>query len=80
MTIIFLSNKGTRYFSRGIDSEGHVSNFNETEQILIDEESGTLFSHVQIRGSIPLFWRQVVDMKYQPRLEVVHNPQTVGSR
>jgi hypothetical protein len=26
---------GTRYFSRGIDEEGHVSNFNETEQILI---------------------------------------------
>ena len=26
---------GTRYFSRGIDEEGHVSNFNETEQIVI---------------------------------------------
>lgn len=26
---------GTRYFSRGIDEDGHVSNFNETEQIVI---------------------------------------------
>ena len=26
---------GTRYFSRGIDSDGHVSNYNETEQVVI---------------------------------------------
>ena len=26
---------GTRYFSRGIDEEGHPSNFNETEQIVV---------------------------------------------
>lgn len=26
---------GTRYFSRGIDEAGHVSNFNETEQLVI---------------------------------------------
>lgn len=26
---------GTRYFTRGIDEQGHVSNYNETEQILI---------------------------------------------
>ena len=26
---------GTRYFSRGIDDEGHVSNFNETEQVVV---------------------------------------------
>jgi hypothetical protein len=32
---------GTRYFSRGIDEEGNVSNFNETEQIVIINESGT---------------------------------------
>lgn len=32
---------GTRYFSRGINDEGHVSNFNETEQLIIlnDESS-----------------------------------------
>jgi hypothetical protein len=30
---------GTRYFSRGIDEEGHVSNFNETEQIILLNDS-----------------------------------------
>ncbi|KAG0645635.1 Recessive suppressor of secretory defect [Hyphodiscus hymeniophilus] len=30
---------GTRYFSRGIDDEGHVSNFNETEQIILLNDS-----------------------------------------
>ncbi|KAL1301963.1 hypothetical protein AAFC00_002419 [Neodothiora populina] len=34
---------GTRYFSRGLDDQGHVSNFNETEQTVIlndDSSSG----------------------------------------
>lgn len=33
---------GTRYFSRGIDDQGHVSNYNETEQVVIlnDNNSG----------------------------------------
>ena len=40
MTIVLITRRsrhrgGTRYFSRGIDEEGNVSNFNETEQILI---------------------------------------------
>ncbi|KAG4433032.1 hypothetical protein IFR05_011493 [Cadophora sp. M221] len=30
---------GTRYFSRGIDEQGHVSNFNETEQVIILNDS-----------------------------------------
>ena len=30
---------GTRYFSRGIDERGHVSNFNETEQIVVLNDS-----------------------------------------
>ncbi|KAF2785497.1 phosphoinositide phosphatase-like protein [Melanomma pulvis-pyrius CBS 109.77] len=35
---------GTRYFSRGIDENGNVSNFNETEQVIIlnDHASGGL--------------------------------------
>lgn len=32
---------GTRYFSRGIDEEGNVSNFNETEQIIVLNDSMT---------------------------------------
>ena len=32
---------GTRYFSRGIDEQGHVSNFNETEQIIVLNDSAS---------------------------------------
>ncbi|CAG9533964.1 unnamed protein product [Cercopithifilaria johnstoni] len=47
---------GTRFNVRGIDDDGHVANFVETEQIITlgsDE-----ISYVQIRGSVPLFWEQ----------------------
>ena len=33
---------GTRYFSRGIDEAGHVSNFNESEQIVILNSSDSI--------------------------------------
>lgn len=32
---------GTRYFSRGIDEQGNVSNFNETEQIILLNETSS---------------------------------------
>lgn len=32
---------GTRYFTRGIDENGNVSNYNETEQIMLVGDSGT---------------------------------------
>ncbi|RWS27752.1 Phosphatidylinositide phosphatase SAC1-like protein, partial [Leptotrombidium deliense] len=55
---------GTRMFSRGIDNEGNVSNFVETEQII--EYGNTRSSLVQIRGSIPLFWTQLPNLYYKP--------------
>ncbi|EEB07609.2 inositol polyphosphate phosphatase [Schizosaccharomyces japonicus yFS275] len=65
---------GTRYFSRGIDTAGDVANFNETETTLFLEslheptENRILMVYVQIRGSIPLFWYEVNDLRYYPRL------------
>eukprot|EP00743_Colponemidia_sp_Colp-15_P004128 GILK01004456.1.p1 GENE.GILK01004456.1~~GILK01004456.1.p1 ORF type:complete len:1311 (-),score=247.57 GILK01004456.1:184-4116(-) len=47
---------GTRYNARGIDDEGQVGNFVETEQLVFVK--GVWFSHVQIRGSVPVFWEQ----------------------
>ena len=47
---------GTRFNARGIDGEGNADNFVESEMIF--ECSPTVFSHVQIRGSIPIFWTQ----------------------
>ncbi|KAH9043290.1 SacI homology domain-containing protein [Lactarius pseudohatsudake] len=51
---------GLRYQRRGVDDEAHVANFVETETITrLDRENITnIFSYVQIRGSIPLFWTQ----------------------
>lgn len=47
---------GTRYLARGLDDEGSVANFVETELIMIYRD--VLYSFVQIRGSVPLFWQQ----------------------
>lgn len=48
---------GTRFNSRGIDDDGNVSNFVETETVLHIPASAS-FSYTQIRGSIPVFWEQ----------------------
>ncbi|KAL2400957.1 Phosphatidylinositol-3-phosphatase SAC1 [Exophiala dermatitidis] len=85
---------GTRYFSRGIDDQGHVSNFNETEQVVVlndvsgppagyaggagiqngkvgDPASETqVLSFVQTRGSVPVFWAEINDLRYVPRLQI----------
>ncbi|KAJ2609946.1 Phosphoinositide phosphatase sac1 [Coemansia sp. RSA 1365] len=72
--------QGTRYFSRGADPDGNVSNFAETEQIVDfaapsasasdDRFAGVQMSYVQIRGSIPIVWAQVVNMRYVPVLKI----------
>lgn len=61
---------GARYHCRGIDLKGNVANFVETEQAIFTPE-GRCASFLQIRGSIPLFWRQNVRIKYKPELEIV---------
>jgi phosphatidylinositol 4-phosphatase len=63
---------GTRFFSRGIDAQGNVSNFNETEQmLLIPGTTGQKWaSYVQTRGSIPVHWAEVMDLKYKPKLRI----------
>lgn len=52
---------GLRYLRRGIDEEGNCANSVETEQILspktVDAKS-KVFSFLQIRGSIPVFFTQ----------------------
>lgn len=61
---------GVRYFSRGADPNGCVSNFVETEQIITfsDDENFHIFSHYQLRGSIPLIWNQDPDLSYTPKV------------
>ncbi|KAH6581761.1 hypothetical protein BASA60_002254 [Batrachochytrium salamandrivorans] len=47
---------GTRFNARGINDDGHVSNFVETEFLMINAKYKTSF--LQIRGSVPVFWEQ----------------------
>lgn len=86
---------GTRYFSRGIDDQGHVSNFNETEQAaILNDATGPptgyagstnpqtgkigigstsepqIMSYVQTRGSVPVYWAEINDLHYTPKLQV----------
>ncbi len=57
-----------RYLVRGADSSGNVANSVETEQIVLSEESErvNLLSYLQVRGSIPLSWRQLPDLDINP--------------
>lgn len=82
---------GTRYFRRGIDRDGHVANFNETEQILLlegqpapgtsgaSEEKYTKLSFVQIRGSVPVFWSEINTLRYKPDLQIMDLPETASA-
>jgi hypothetical protein len=68
---------GTRFNSRGIDDDGNVANFVESETIYwspsvfgqsngdpssIEKPAGICFSYVQIRGSVPVFWEQAAGL------------------
>ena len=47
---------GARFISRGIDDNSNVANFVESELMITYDQH--LYSFLQIRGSIPLFWEQ----------------------
>lgn len=66
---------GTRFNARGIDDDGNVANFVETETIFWSP-SGICFSYVQIRGSIPLFWEQAPGLlPGQQKIQITRSPQ-----
>ena len=54
---------GTRYKRRGVDENGYVANYVESEQFLLFQ--GHVLSFVQLRGSVPVFWSQP-GFKYRP--------------
>ncbi|XP_057783999.1 phosphoinositide phosphatase SAC6-like isoform X2 [Salvia miltiorrhiza] len=60
---------GTRMWTRGADSDGFVANFIETEQII--QLNGHIASFIQVRGSIPLLWDQIVDLTYKPKFFIM---------
>ncbi|XP_062210903.1 phosphoinositide phosphatase SAC8 isoform X2 [Phragmites australis] len=65
---------GTRMWRRGANLEGATANFVETEQLV--EYDGFTSSFIQVRGSIPLLWEQIVDLSYKPRLGIIEHEET----
>ncbi|KAI9370004.1 SacI homology domain-containing protein [Aspergillus egyptiacus] len=64
---------GTRFNARGIDDDGHVANFVETETILWLPPD-IVFSYVQVRGSVPIFWEQATGfLPGQQKIEVTRS-------
>ncbi|KAG4305365.1 hypothetical protein PORY_001535 [Pneumocystis oryctolagi] len=59
---------GTRFNSRGIDDNGSVANFVETETLLIVND--LCFSFCQIRGSVPVFWEQEGIQVFGQKVEI----------
>uniref|UniRef100_A0A0D3F6C5 SAC domain-containing protein n=1 Tax=Oryza barthii TaxID=65489 RepID=A0A0D3F6C5_9ORYZ len=64
---------GTRMWRRGADPEGYAANFVESEQIM--ESKGFTASYVQVRGSIPFLWEQIVDLTYKPSFDIVRQEE-----
>eukprot|EP00753_Platysulcus_tardus_P014954 PLAT4673.1.p2 GENE.PLAT4673.1~~PLAT4673.1.p2 ORF type:complete len:600 (-),score=342.66 PLAT4673.1:97-1872(-) len=72
--MVFISRRscrrqGMRFNQRGIDADGNVANYVETEQLLL-MAGGALKSYVQVRGSIPLFWTQRPTMRWAPKVAI----------
>ncbi|KAK3119992.1 hypothetical protein QOZ80_9AG0679140 [Eleusine coracana subsp. coracana] len=60
---------GTRMWRRGADQEGYAANFVESEQIM--QAKGFTASYVQVRGSMPFLWEQIVDVTYKASFDIV---------
>ena len=66
---------GTRFNARGIDDDGNVANFVETETVYWFP-SGLCFSYAQIRGSVPIFWEQATGiLPHQQRIQVTRSSE-----
>lgn len=64
---------GTRFNARGIDDDGNVANFSETEIVFVTDN--LCYSYVQCRGSVPLFWEQQVGLPGQQKIQILGSPE-----
>ena len=62
---------GTRFNARGVDDDGNVANFVETETIFCTDN--ICFSYVQVRGSVPLFWEQASGLPGQQKITITRS-------
>ncbi|GAA5885405.1 hypothetical protein JCM6882_009606 [Rhodosporidiobolus microsporus] len=59
---------GTRFNVRGVADDGSVANFVETETVL--RTGDLVFSFVQTRGSVPLFWEEGGAQPFNPKITI----------
>ena len=62
---------GMRFLIRGADSNGNVANTVETEEIVVfkdGEGNVNMCSFIQLRGSIPLLWKQEPNLQLNPKI------------
>ena len=65
---------GTRFNARGLDDDGNVANFVESETIFY--HPCLCFSYAQIRGSVPLFWEQAAGLlPGQQKIQITRSPE-----
>ena len=70
---------GTRFNSRGIDDDGYVANFVQSETVFW-HPSGLCFSYVQVRGSVPIFWEQAAGLlPNQQKIHITRSPEATQS-
>lgn len=66
---------GTRFNSRGVDDNGNVANFVETETVFWSP-TGLCFSYTQVRGSIPIFWESTSSLiPGQQKIQITRSPE-----
>lgn len=82
LTILLISRRslksaGKRYFQRGIDAEGHTSNYVETEVLatFYNEQSRAAFTctNISLRGSIPVSFQQVPNLSQKPPIKITRD-------
>jgi hypothetical protein len=61
-----------------------VSNYNETEMICYLPKSmgdgGVQTSYVQTRGSVPVYWAEINNLRYKPDLKIMDLANTVQKK
>jgi hypothetical protein len=60
------------YAGEGIEQDCH------TARTVEQERDGVPIHIMQIRGSIPIFWDQVVDLKWKPKIRTVETGPSVS--
>ncbi|KAM0792269.1 hypothetical protein ACM66B_004961 [Microbotryomycetes sp. NB124-2] len=61
---------GPRFYRRGIDKDGNCANAAETETILRRNSDGKTMSFVQVRASVPIYWKEKLAIHKGPDVSI----------